>query len=130
MLLLWGSHTSSVTLSFSSRRPTVAEKAPSTANPLSVSPSKHLPFNSFKIQHSELVHVLSALIGSRATNIMDSELTQKFQVPTQRFQQPLSIMAIDVGPIQEGFVTIHIKSLALQVSAVHHETCTTIFFHH
>lgn len=53
------------------------------------------------IRFSDLVHVLSALIDSGAMgNFIDTETTQRLQVPMGKLLQPLNIQ-----PIGEGLIT-------------------------
>lgn len=44
----------------------------------------------------------------------------------QKLQQPLSIRAIDSGPIGGGFVTTHTQPLTLQVNVLHQETIANL----
>lgn len=84
-----------------SRVPIGVERPWNITTPLSVNPSKHLSFNSFKndilVKLSDSVLIDSGAAGS----FMDNKRAQKLQVPSWKLQQPLSIRVM-VDPSERG----------------------------
>lgn len=67
-------------------------------------------------------HVLSALTDSGAEgNFIDLEVIQRFNLPMEKLQRPVSLKAVDSGPVGEGLIPAHTLPIELQVGALHFE---------